>query len=147
MKQVKNLVPKNKFDFSGMEELMKLSDEEIEPVIPDLLAWMKDMNWPVAKEMPALLALHPKTIIPHIIEIFQPEQPECDWKTYIIQELLPLLDKKYLLMLKPSLERIAKNPTWEELEEETNIAAEDIILILHQINKMDIMNSGSDKNI
>ena len=54
MRQVKNLVPKNKFDFSGMEELMKLSDEEIEPVIPELLAWMKDMNWPVAKEMPAL---------------------------------------------------------------------------------------------
>lgn len=124
MKQVKNLVPKNKFDFSGMEELMKLSDEEIEPVIPDLLAWMKDMNWPVANEMPALLALHQEVLIPHIIEMLQPEQLECDWKTYVIQDLLPLLDEKYLLMLKPALERIVKNPTWGELDEVTNIQAE-----------------------
>lgn len=127
MKQVKNLVPKNKFDFSGMEELMKLSDEEIEPVIPDLLAWMKDMNWPVAKEMPALLALHQETLIPHIIEILQPEQWECDWKTNIIHDLLPLLDEKYLLMLKPALERIMKNPTEGELDEGTNIQAENIL--------------------
>lgn len=127
MKQIKNLVPKNKYDFSGMEELMKLSDEEIEPVIPDLLAWMKDMNWPVAKEMPDLLALHQETLIPHIIEILQPEQGESDWKYYIINYLLPLLDEKYLLMLKPALERIVKNPTRGELAEETNIAAENFL--------------------
>ena len=127
MKKVKDLVPKNIFDFSGMEELKKLSDEEIAPVIPDLLAWMKDMNWPVAKEMPDLLALHQKVLIPHIIEILQPEQSECDWKTYIIDFLLPLLDEKYLSMLKSSLERIVKNPTWGELDERTNVAAADIL--------------------
>ena len=127
MKKVKDLVPKNIFDFSGIEELKKLSDEEIAPVIPDLLAWMKDMNWPVAKEMPDLLALHQKVLIPHIIEILQPEQPDGDWKTYIIDFLLPLLDEKYLLMLKSSLERIAQNPTSGEIAEGTNMAAEDIL--------------------
>ena len=127
MKKAKDLVPKTKFDFSGIEELRKLSDEEIASVIPDLLAWMKDMNWPVAKEMPDLLAPHQKVLIPHIIEILQPEQWECDWKTWIIHYLLPLLDEKYLLMLKPSLERIVKNPTWGELDEATNTAAEDIL--------------------
>ena len=127
MKKVKDLVPKNISDFSGMEELKKLSDEEIAPVIPDLLAWMRDMNWPVAKEMPDLLAQHQKVLIPHIIEILQPEQWECDWKTYIILFLLPLLDEKYLLMLKPALERIVKNPTRGELSEDTNMAAEDIL--------------------
>ena len=127
MKKVKDLVPKNIFDFSGMEELRKLSDEEIAPVIPDLLAWMRDMNWPVAKEMPDLLAPHQKVLIPHIIEILQPEQSECDWKTYIIWDLLPLLDEKYFSMLKPSLERIVKNPTSGELSERTNVAAADIL--------------------
>ena len=125
--KVKDLVPKTKFDFSGIEELRKLSDEEIAPVIPDLLAWMKDMNWPVAKEMPDLLAPHQKALIPHIIEILQPEQSECDWKTWIIDFLLPLFDEKYLLMLKPSLERIVKNPSWGELDEATNTAAADIL--------------------
>ena len=127
MKKVIDLVPKNKFDFSGIEELKKLSDKEIVSVIPDLLAWMKDMNWPVAKEMPALLAPRQKALIPHIIEILQPEQLECDWKTWIIDFLLPLLDEKYLLMLTPSLERIVKNPTWGELDERTNVAAAHIL--------------------
>ena len=127
MKKVKDLVPKNISDFSGIEELRKLSDEEIASVIPDLLAWMKDMNWPVAKEMPDLLAPHQRVLIPHVIEILQPEQSECDWKTYIILFLLPLLNEKYLLMIKPSLERIVKNPTRGELSEETNMAAEDIL--------------------
>lgn len=58
MKKVEDLVPKNKFDLNGIEALKTLSDEEILPVIPELLAWMKDLNWPVAKEMPALLVLH-----------------------------------------------------------------------------------------
>ncbi len=127
MKKVKDLVPKNISDFSGIEELRKLSDEEIASVIPDLLAWMKDMNWPVAKEMPALLAPHQKVLIPHIIEILQPEQSESDWKTYIIDFLLPLLDEKYLSMLTPSLERIVKNPTLGELDERINAAAADIL--------------------
>lgn len=42
--RAEELVPKNKFDFSGIEELHMLSDEEIEPVLPFLLEWMKDMN-------------------------------------------------------------------------------------------------------
>lgn len=135
MKHVEDLVPKNKFDFSGIAELKQLSDEEIEPVLPALLEWMKDMNWPVAREMPMLLAKHQKVIIPYIIDILQPEQLECDWKSYIIYALLPLLDADYLVQLKPSLERIGECPTWGEEDEETNIAAKELLC---KIEEMDI---------
>lgn len=135
MRKVEDLVPKDIFDCSGIEELRNLSDEEIIPVLPELLAWMKDMNWPVAKEMPSLLALHQKEVIPYIIEALKPEQLECDWKTYIIDFLLPLLDKKYLEMLRISLERIVEKPTWGEIDERTNIVAEDIIREIHHGNK------------
>ena len=127
MKPVEKLVPKNIFDFSGIEELKILSDEEIEPVIPELLAWMKDMNWPIAKEMPSLLAKHTKLVVPHIIEILQPEQMECDWKSSIIYNLLPLLDVENLLMIRPTLVRITANPTWGEKSDKTNIATEEIL--------------------
>lgn len=130
MKKVEDLVPKNKYDLNGIEALKTLSDEEILPVIPELLAWMRDLNWPVAKEMPALLVLHQKVIIPYIIEIFQPEQLECDWKTYIIWVLLPLLDEEHLPVLKPYLERIIENPTEGEIMEETNIAAEEFLTLM-----------------
>lgn len=127
MKRVEDLVPKNKFDDSGIEELRMLSDEEIAPILPALLEWMKDMNWPIAKEMPEVLSMHQKVIIPYIIEALQPEQLECDWKTYIIQFLLPLLDSDYFVMLKPSLERIVKEPTWGEISDGTDTAAKEIL--------------------
>lgn len=80
MKHIEELIPKKKFDLSGIDELRKLSDEEILPTLPNLLEWMKDMTWPVAKEMPALHSSHPKVLIPSIVEALQPEQMECDWK-------------------------------------------------------------------
>lgn len=127
MKRVEELVPKDIFDFSGIKELRLLSDEEIVSIVPALLEWMKDMNWPVAKEMPELLSMHPQIIIPYIMEILKPEQLECDWKTYIIQLLLPLLNSDYLLILKPSLERIVKDPTWGETSDGTDAAAEELL--------------------
>ena len=127
MKRVEDLIPKNIFDFSGIDELKLLSDEEIMPILPALLEWMKDMTWPIAKEMPMLLSKHQKVLIPCIIEALRPEQLECDWKTFIIRSLLPLLDKDYLSMLKISLERIAESPTWGEESERTNIAARQIL--------------------
>ncbi|MBD5462553.1 MAG: DUF5071 domain-containing protein [Lachnospiraceae bacterium] len=127
MKRVEDLIPKNKFDFSGMDELRLLSDEEIMPILPALLEWMKDMNWPIAKEIPVLLSRHQRVIVPFIIEALRPEQLECDWKTYIIDFLLPLLDEDYLLMLKTSLERIVESPTWGEEDEATNIAARELL--------------------
>lgn len=127
MKRIEDLVPKNIFDFSGVEELRLLSGEEIAPILPALLEWMKDMNWPIAQEMPELLSMHQKLIIPCIIEALQPEQSECDWKTYIIQFLLPLLDSDYFLMLKPSLERIVQEPTWGEISDGTDEAAREFL--------------------
>ena len=127
MKNIEDLVPKNKFDDSGIEELRMLSDEEIAPILPALLEWMKDMNWPIAREMPELLSKHPKVLVPCIIEVLQPEQSECDWKNFIIWVLLPKLDKKYLVMLKPCLERIANNPAQSEIFEETDEAAREFL--------------------
>ncbi|GFI03609.1 hypothetical protein IMSAGC005_02446 [Lachnospiraceae bacterium] len=126
-KRIEELIPKNIFDLSGIDELGKLSDDEILPILPRLLEWMKDMNWPVAKEMPMLLSRHQKVLIPSIIEALQPEQTESDWKTYIIQILLPLLDKDSLLLLKPSLERIAQSPTWGEESEKTDCEARQLL--------------------
>lgn len=127
MERVEDLVPKNKFDFSGIGKLRMLSDEEIAPILPALLEWMKDMNWPIAKEMPGLLSKHQRMITPYIIEALQPEQLECDWKNFIIWDLLPMLDKQYLDMIKPCLERIVKKPTQGEIFEKTDIEAIDFL--------------------
>lgn len=41
---LKDLVPKEKDDNENIEKLKMLSFEEIQPIIPDLLEWLQDMN-------------------------------------------------------------------------------------------------------
>ncbi|MEO1013484.1 MAG: DUF5071 domain-containing protein, partial [Bacteroidota bacterium] len=46
---IKELIPKDKLDIEMAEKLNQYPYEEIKPIIPDLLEWIKDMNWPVAR--------------------------------------------------------------------------------------------------
>ena len=127
---LEDLIPKTKFDTDKLIELDLLSSEEIAPILPELLAWMRDMNWPVAREMPQLLAKHQKLLVPHIIDALAPEQDECDWKRWIISQLLTRFDEENLVQLKPVLKRIIDEPTWGEKSEDVDIEAADFLLEL-----------------
>lgn len=45
---IKELIPKHKDDQKVIAGLKKLSFDELKPIIPELLEWMQDMNWPIA---------------------------------------------------------------------------------------------------
>ena len=49
-------LPKDKFDVETAKELRELSLDELEPVLGELLEWLQDYNWPVAKVVGPLLA-------------------------------------------------------------------------------------------
>ena len=69
---IRDLIPKDKFDESGVEELKKLSFEQIKPIIPDLLVWLQDMNWPVARSIADILEPFTDRITPEIVAILNP---------------------------------------------------------------------------
>ena len=45
---LKHLIPKDKFDIETAEKLKDYSYEELKTIIPQLMEWIQDMNWPVA---------------------------------------------------------------------------------------------------
>lgn len=51
--------------------LKKLSFEQLEPIIPDLLEWLQDMNWPVARPVADILEPYTDKITPEIIKILK----------------------------------------------------------------------------
>lgn len=125
MKNVKELLPKDKFDNCNIEKLKLLSDEEIKPICPRLLEWIQDYNWPVAKDILPVLALHQEIITPLIIDILTPEEQDDDWKYWIIVCLLPMFTDKKLETIIPFIKRIAENPTkWENISEVDEAAKE-----------------------
>ena len=46
--ELKELIPKNKGDIRTEKRLKNYSYEEIEAMVPELLVWIQNMNWPVA---------------------------------------------------------------------------------------------------
>ena len=74
MTDIHDLVPKNKFDSSNIERLKHLADNEIEPILPSLLEWIQDCNWPVAGDILPVLALHQSALVPLIHRVLSPHE-------------------------------------------------------------------------
>lgn len=123
MDKINDLLPKNKFDNSNMEKIRDIPNNEIEPLLPELLTWLQDANWPIFKDVLELLVNRQKPLIPLIINILKPEQRDDVWKYYIISALLPLFSDKNLEILLPFIKRIAETPTETEKIEEVDQAA------------------------
>ena len=51
----KALLPKDKCDDEAVDHLNTLSSSEIQLLIPDLLTWLQDINWPIAMPIANML--------------------------------------------------------------------------------------------
>ena len=122
-----DLVPKHKSDISHLQEIKELSDDEIRPILFSLLEWIRDINWPIASEILAVLEKHQKEVIPLISKVLVPEESDNIWKYWIIKELLPLFSYNNLKPIIPNVRRIAINPTKSEVIEEVNCVANDFL--------------------
>ena len=104
---VKDLLPKTKHDFSTLERLEMLTDEEIKPIIYDLLEWLQDYNWPVADGILQILIKREKLVFPYIQNILNGD--DLMWKYWIMDLLIPTFSNTNKIKLKLSIENIIKN--------------------------------------
>ena len=93
MTDIHDLVPKNKFDSSNIERLKHLTDNEIEPILPSLLEWIQDCNWPVAGDILPVLALHQSALVPLIHRVLSPHEKDDIWKYWIMDAYEALENK------------------------------------------------------
>jgi hypothetical protein len=115
---IKGLIPAHKDDQKVIEKLKKLSFEEIKPIIPDLLEWLQDMNWPIAGPVAEILKPFSDSIVPEIIKILKTNDGFWKWGT-----LTTLARTTTNQMLLTEIERMAKFPTRDEIEEGLNVEA------------------------
>lgn len=123
---IKELLPKNKSDNSGLNRLSALPDEEIKSVIPDLLMWVQDMNFPVAPEVCSIIAGHYDVANIEIIKLLDISQSDELWKYFIITGLLPVIEKPSENLIK-AVRRIAFSPSDSEITEEVNERAKNYL--------------------
>lgn len=65
------MIPKDKFDIEAVEQLKQASSEMVVPLLPQLLEWLQDYNWPVAQPMLEVLLKYPTELTPHIEHVLQ----------------------------------------------------------------------------
>lgn len=120
-----NLLPQNKTDFERVAMLKELDEEQLNPLIPNLLVWLQDGNWPIASEISQLLLKCGYALVPHIKMVL--ESDDAQWKFFVLQELVRKLDKEVLIELAPELLKLAMNPTEQDQYEEIDEIAEQIL--------------------
>ncbi len=97
----------------------------INRILPELLEWIQDINWPVAQEIAPLLSRAGPEIAPHISAILKSDDDV--WKYWTIGHVIENLDREVGLLLRADLERIANSPTSGEKLEEVDIVAREAL--------------------
>lgn len=126
---IKELLPKDKFDNNGLNRLSELTDEEIKPFIPDLLVWVQDMNFPVAETVCRVIAGHYAVADDEIIKLLDVSQTDELWKYFIITGLLPVIENPSDSLIN-AVRRIALNASDSEITEEVEEVAKEYLNIM-----------------
>lgn len=115
---IQNLIPKHKDDQQVIGPLKDLSFEQLEPIIPDLLVWLQDMNWPIAGLIADILKPFENRITAEIIKILKTDDDGWEWNVLTI-----FARNTTDPLLLTEIERIAKFPTKNEIDAEVDVEA------------------------
>lgn len=114
MQDLQSLVPQHKKDFERAKAAIAAGYPTVAPVLPNLLEWLQDYNWPVARVLAPFLASLGSPIVPHVRHIMQTEDEI--WKYWMI--VLIMRDSREVAeAFREELERLAYSPTEQEVAE------------------------------
>jgi hypothetical protein len=110
-----SIIPKHKADLETAERLMDYRYEDIRTVVPDLLMWMQDMNWPVAGPVSRFLKTITRQITDELLLVLKGNDEE--WKYWCLLSFFT--DEKEIdNRIVSEIERIVEQPTKAEVEAE-----------------------------
>ncbi|MCG7409658.1 DUF5071 domain-containing protein [Paenibacillus sp. ACRRX] len=119
-------LPRDKHDFESVNELFHLDPPIIVPLIPRLVEWLQDINWPIASDVAKLLLKYPEETIPHIKAVLNSK--DDIWKNGCLLYFVQKLPELYISQFKNEVTRIVTDPTQGELLEEVNETAKRIFV-------------------
>jgi|GEM_PF-1202582 len=110
--ELEHLLPQHKQDNSNIDRLKNLHDEEIRPLIPELLSWLADCNWPVASDVLGVLKSRESLVFPHIAGILTGS--DVEWKCWIMQLLIPSFSPEHKEELRGEIEKLMSLTSLDE---------------------------------
>jgi hypothetical protein len=120
-----SILPADKSDMAACRRLEAASDLEVVGHLRELLEWLQDMNWPVARLVATRIAGLGLPLTEPLREILRGN--DDTWKYYIINNFLPTTGRQVLESLLPDLNRIVMSPTSGEEREELPQSVRDLL--------------------
>lgn len=121
---LKSVLPKDKHDIQAVERCINIGYPKIIPILPELLTWIQDMNWPVAKVLAPFLSTIADHLETEIRTVFQSNDET--WKYSLMTEII-VNSSKLRTNLNDELLRLAEKPTESEQIEKLDLIAMDIL--------------------
>ena len=125
MEKIEDLLPRHKFDNDRVEMIKKMDRDKILPLLPNLLEWIQDMNWPVATSVLELLLTFPEEIVVHVQDVLSSD--DDNWKWFILNDLVIKLPIESRVQFREYLTRVSETPTHNELAEGLDEIAKEIL--------------------
>lgn len=116
LNDVKQYLPTDKCDYDSIDRLKSLKPEELQRIIPELLEWTQDINWPVAPKIIEILLPLDKLLLPQLKVILRCN--EYDWIEICLLGIVEELKTETIVGLKEELLMLSKstNPNFIEYE-------------------------------
>lgn len=121
---MKNLVPETKLDLETANRAVEAGFPAVEPVLFELIKWLQDVNWPVAKVLAPFLADVGLPLVPHIDHVFS--TTDETWKYWVIVCLISRNDTLFH-HYKQMMIRYAEHPTDDEIHHELHEVAREVL--------------------
>lgn len=119
-----HLLPKHKHDLAAAESLVALGWRAVEPVAEEVLTWLQDINWPVARVFAPFLAQVGADLAPYVSPILRSD--DDIWKYYLIQAVVAR-SAPLARAVEVELRRMSQQPTASEHKEEVDQVASEAL--------------------
>lgn len=111
--ELRELIPRHKHDIARVKQIAAVGYPAITPILPELLKWLQDYNWPVAQELAPFVQTIGGPLTPYIRLILKSDDEM--WKYWIISTVVQ--DCPELMRnLRDDLENLVSSPTPDEAE-------------------------------
>ena len=119
-----NMLPKDKCDTEQAQALVALGYPAVKPVLPELMEWIQDINWPVAHVIAPFLATIGLPLVPYIRQVFATSDEMWKiWVLYALVEMSPAIFNA----VQEDVQRIADTPPQNEDQEALQEAAREVL--------------------
>ncbi len=118
---LEDILPRDKFDLARAQADVAAGYPEVAPILEQLMEWMQDYNWPVARALVPLLRSVGAPSVPHIDRVLRSD--DLVWKYWVIQYLVPSIPRDAAAPLRSELGRLHHEPSDAERDELLHEAA------------------------